>query len=107
MREPDPEFLRQYKFTDWVRLDRRSNLLPVLKNPGIYVIAKSKTSLSGKPFSWIKEIAYIGMTAGGAGLHGRLKQFEYTLSNNKRVNHGGAHRVRSRHSNITVLKRYL
>jgi hypothetical protein len=61
------------------------------------VIARSKKNLSGKVFSCIQEIIYIGMTGCKKGLCGRLKQFEKTLDGSV-TSHGGAHRVRKKYS---------
>lgn len=69
--------------------------------PGIYALAFSARNIDGKPFSWRKEIMYIGMTNAIAGLKGRLKQFDNTVSG--KTGHGGADRVRFKHRSYRKL----
>lgn len=97
--------LRSYSFSTWERWKNR-NQLSGMERPGIYVIAKSKEALKGKPFSWKKEIAYIGMTAGKGGLRSRLRQFDDTLRG-RGVGHGGAVRAHKHHKNREVLMNHL
>ena len=68
--------------------DRRQ--LQNLHFPGVYILAISQTQLSGKAFSWIEEIAYVGMTNSVNGLLGRLRQFDNTILGKQ--GHGGAER---------------
>jgi hypothetical protein len=97
---------RNYSFTEWKCWSQRDQF-PDIKKPGIYAIAKSKKALSGKPFTWRKEIAYIGMTASKGGLRARLNQFNDTI-HKKALSHGGARRVLCRHkNNCKPLARYL
>ena len=79
------------KFSPWVKWGKR-NELPEIKFPGIYVCAVSKENLENDKFSWISEIAYIGMTNSKLGLKGRLKQFDNTIAG--KTGHGGADRFR-------------
>jgi hypothetical protein len=58
----------------------------------VYALAISERELSGKPFSWIKEVVYVGMTNAVSGLKGRLKQFDNTIVG--KTGHGGAERFR-------------
>jgi len=67
-----------------------------MEYPGVYAISHSERVLTSKPFSWIREIIYIGMTNSAAGLRGRLQQFDNTIAG-RRTEHGGADRVRYRH----------
>jgi len=68
----------------------------------VYVIAKSRRRLANSRFTWSGEIVYIGMTNGVAGLIGRLKQFDDTISD-RRLQHGGADRVRMRYAHYEQL----
>lgn len=77
------------RFSLWTRWDAR-NQIEGIKCPGIYALAISFENLSGKQFSWIKEIAYFGMTNAISGLKGRLQQFHYTITG--KTGHGGADR---------------
>jgi len=70
----------------------------VINQAGVYVIAISNKNISGKPFSWRKEIVYIGQTTSKRGLKARLRQFDNTI--NWKEGHGGAQRFRK------VYKRY-
>lgn len=73
--------------------------------PGVYALAYSTKNIAGKPFSWRKEIIYIGMTNAVSGLKGRLKQFDNTISG--KTGHGGADRVRFKHRNYGKLVKNL
>lgn len=79
-------------FSTWTQWSQRGALRS-LAFPGVYVIAISDARLHGKPFSWRREIAYVGMTNAVAGLSGRLRQFDLTVSGERRA-HGGADRMR-------------
>lgn len=89
------------KFSRWARWSNRDELLGI-KFPGIYVIAITPLNIEGRPFSWRKEIAYVGMTVAVSGLIGRLRSFDYTISG-KRLAHGGADRVRYEHPDYSKL----
>jgi len=78
-------------FSKWAKWSARDSLQGI-KFPGIYAIAFSRTDISGKQFSSIPEIIYIGMTNAKGGLKSRLDQFEHTIKGGN--GHGGAHRVR-------------
>lgn len=80
------------RFSVWKQWTQRGQLLG-LEFPGVYVIAVSGARLHDKPFSWRSDIAYVGMTNAVAGLTGRLRQFDLTISG-RRLAHGGADRVR-------------
>jgi len=78
------------RFSPWVRWADR-NKLQHLNFPGVYALAISKYGISGKPFSWIKEVVYVGMTNAARGLRGRFEQFNDTVVGRRTV-HGGAER---------------
>ena len=87
-------------WTQWV--DRDS--LEDLHLPGVYAIAISDEPLSGKKFSWIEQIRYVGMTNAAKGLKSRLKQFDNTIIGKR--GHGGADRFRHdypRHEDLVPL----
>jgi hypothetical protein len=79
-------------FCDWLPWKNRDDL-PGKEHPGIYLIARSSEPITGS-FSWRKEILYIGMTRGKAGLIGRLKQFQSGIVGGKY--HGPAERYYER-----------
>ena len=79
------------RFSKWAAWADREKL-EELTYPGIYALALSKVNLSGRPFSWIKEIMYVGMTNSKGGLKSRLKQFDNTIRG--KTGHGGAQRFR-------------
>jgi hypothetical protein len=82
--------------TKWVPWKKRETISK--KNqPGIYYIAHSNKDLEGHDFSYIEEIAYIGMTISKKGLKGRLDQFEKAMYGSNGI-HGGAERVRFKHN---------
>jgi hypothetical protein len=87
-------------FSHWISWESRNCY--VGDEPGVYVIAKSKRNIAGKPFSWRKEIVYVGMTNAPYGLKGRLAHFDATISG-KANNHGGADRVRYAHQEYKLL----
>ncbi len=89
-------------FSKWASWQTRKKSLCNLEYPGVYAIAYSQRDLSGKKFSWIKNIIYIGMTNAVSGLDGRLDAFDMTISG-KRLLHGGADRVRYKHQNYVKL----
>ncbi len=76
--------------------------LPGMKYPGIYIIAMTEQDLTDVPFRWNEDIIYIGVTNSAGGLTGRLRQFDHTIGN-RRDSHGGAQRVRYRHSDYELL----
>lgn len=63
--------------------------------PGVHVVAITRSRLKGRRFSWLDDIAYIGMTNSIAGLKSRLRQFDRTMAG--KLEHGGADRVRFRY----------
>lgn len=83
------------RFSDWLPWQERRKI-PDKHCPGVYVLAFSERSLAEKPFTWRKEIVYIGMTNSVSGLNGRLGHFDDTISG-KKLRHGGADRVRFKH----------
>jgi hypothetical protein len=80
------------EFSSWERWTNRTNL-PSQRFPGVYIIAIYDGELEKKPFSWLREIVYVGMTNSASGLAGRLRQFDLTISDVRKA-HGGADRVR-------------
>ena len=92
------------KFSKWVPWERRDELKNI-HFPGVYIIRISKRNISGRAFSWHKEIAYIGMTNGVSGLKGRLKAFDNTIRGKR--GHGGADRFRYKHQNYSELTEML
>lgn len=84
-------------FSRWITWGNKANLKD-LQLPGVYLIAKPKRNIENKPFGFLQEIIYIGMTNSKKGLSNRLKQFEDTIRG-KRENHGGAQRVRKKYPN--------
>lgn len=89
------------RFSLWLPWVERRDI-PKKNCPGVYIAALSERSLAGKPFSWRKEIIYIGMTNSVGGLIGRLGHFDDTISG-KKLRHGGADRVRFRHRKYDIL----
>lgn len=87
-------------FSNWILWNNR-NSLSGLNYPGVYCLAISEVDLSGKEFSWLSEIVYVGMTNSKAGLKGRLKQFDNTIIG--KTGHGGADRFRFEHPNYNEL----
>jgi hypothetical protein len=88
------------KFSSWRSWPRRDEASGV-EYPGVYALAYSARNIAGKPFSWRKEIIYVGMTNAVSGLKGRLTQFDNTISG--KTGHGGADRVRFKHRNYGKL----
>ena len=84
----------EQRFSNWYPWIERKNHVGITL-PGVYAIALGSESLGGRPFSWRKDIIYIGMTNAVAGLKGRLKQFDNTMVGKR--GHGGADRVRFKH----------
>jgi hypothetical protein len=76
-------------FSRWAHWNNRDEL-EGLQFPGVYALAISKHDLSGKRFSWIEQIVYVGMSNAVSGLRGRLKQFDNTIIG--KTGHGGAER---------------
>ena len=89
------------RFSDWLSWSERRNI-PERNCPGVYIAAFSERNLAGKPFTWRKEIIYIGMTNAVGGLIGRLAHFDDTISG-KKLRHGGADRVRFKHRKYDIL----
>ena len=83
------------RFSKWTQWDDR-NLLHGLTFPGVYAIALSDTDMASTPFEWSEKIIYVGMSNAKGGLKARLQQFENTIRGKK--GHGGAERVRFKHS---------
>src|SRR2546430_191575 len=88
------------RFSEWKPWSKRETLVG-LNWPGDYAIAYSRRLISESPFSWRKEIIYVGMTNSVGGLRGRLRQFENTLKG--KLGHGGADRVRFKFWNYKYL----
>jgi hypothetical protein len=58
-------------FSRWLRwLDRNQH--SGINHLGIYVIAHTRSPLAGKPFSWRRDIIYIGMTNSVGGLRSKV-----------------------------------
>jgi hypothetical protein len=91
-------------FSCWAHWNNRGKL-EGLTFPGVYALAISKADLSGKRFSWIKEIVYVGMSNSLSGLKGRLKQFDNTILG--KTGHGGADRFRYDYPNREELEPFL
>lgn len=88
------------RFTTWTPWAERENLIEkeILKNPGVYCIAVSYSSLKGKQIDWKNDpIEYIGMTNSKNGLAGRLKQFDNSIKDLD--GHGGGERFRNKYDN--------
>jgi hypothetical protein len=88
------------KFSQWQSWRRRHEL-DALEFPGVYVLARTALTLSGRPFSWRKEVIYVGMTNAASGLKSRLRQFDNTIIG--KSGHGGADRVRYKFPNYKGL----
>ncbi|MGD0260664.1 MAG: hypothetical protein ABSD29_12665 [Verrucomicrobiota bacterium] len=91
-------------FSRWAHWNSR-NGLEGLEFPGVYALAICNHDLSGKRFSWIKQIVYVGMSNAIAGLRGRLKQFDNTIVG--KTGHGGAQRFRYDYPSHKKLVPYL
>src|SRR5580692_86190 len=87
-------------FSNWESWTQRAAIAD-LAFPGVYAIAISRVDISAKAFSWRPEIVYVGMTNAKGGLRSRLKQFDDTIRGGN--GHGGAHRVRFKHSKYVTL----
>lgn len=92
------------RFSQWRSWQSRDEASGV-EYPGVYALAYSTRNIEGKPFSWRKEIIYVGMTNSISGLKGRLKQFDNTIIG--KSGHGGADRVRFKHRNYGKLVPHL
>ena len=92
------------RFSPWCQW-RFRNELDGIQFPGVYGIAIASSRISSRPFSWRKQIAYIGMTNAATGLKGRLKQFDNTVAG--KSGHGGADRVLYKYQNYKQLSRQL
>lgn len=93
-----------YNFNKWHKWVNRADL-PNSNFPGVYIIAKSNSDISGHKFLWIPEIIYIGMTNSKGGLKSRLNQFDKTLCRN--IQHGGADRMLYKYRNYEELENNL
>lgn len=87
-------------FLQWQKWENR-NILENIKYSGIYIIAISPRNLESEKFSWLSEIAYVGMTNSATGPKGRFKQFDNTIIG--KTGHGGADKFRYNHQNYTTL----
>src|SRR3989344_3397510 len=87
-------------FSDWTLWQNR-NRLDNIKYPGIYILAHTHNDISGRRFEWLEEIIYIGMTNSKGGLNSRMQQFENTIIG--KTGHGGAERVRYKHTDYKGL----
>ncbi len=74
------------RFSTWGRWVERNDHERIAR-PGVYVIALTPKTLTGREFSWRTETIYIGMTNGVASLKGRLNQFDRTMAG--KLAHGG------------------
>lgn len=83
--------MHKHRFSYWARWSERDKLAD-LSQPGVYVITMGSSSRGGAPFTWSKQVIYIGMTNAKSGLKGRLRQFDATMAGT--LSHGGADRVR-------------
>lgn len=92
------------RFSPWYRWSRRGDI-GHFGLPGVYAIAITSERIHGRPFSWIPQIRYLGMTVSIAVLKGRLQQFDTTLHGP--VRHGGADRVRYKYPDYVKLKNRL
>jgi hypothetical protein len=88
------------KFSHWESWAKRAALAN-LAYPGVYTLAISRTNIAAKAFSWRREVVYVGMTNAIGGLKSRLQQFDNTIKGG--TGHGGAHRVRYKHSDYDRL----
>lgn len=88
------------KFSLWTHWDDRSSLKGI-NLPGVYIIALADKNISGTPFTYIPDIIYIGMSNSLGGLKSRLKQFDNTIKGKE--GHGGARRVRYKHTDYETL----
>jgi len=87
-------------FSKWARWQERDTL-DNIKFPGVYAITLSDKDISGKAFSWRREIIYVGMTNAQGGLKSRLQQFDNTIKGKE--GHGGGKRVRFKYRNYKKL----
>lgn len=97
--------MTELKFSPWAKWDNRvSKLEEHMQYPGIYVLCISEQNMEERPFEWMEEIVYVGMTNSAAGLKGRLSQFDSTLRSSREAGprHGGADRFRGAYSDGKV-----
>lgn len=88
-------------FSIWKKWINRNDFINI-NYPGIYIISiLPQKNIEGEKFSWLDEIAYIGMTNSISGLKGRLQQFDNTIKG--KTGHGGADRFRYKYQNYTEL----
>lgn len=88
-------------FSNWAAWRKREDITGI-RYPGVYAIAYTPSDISRTTFSWRTEIIYIGMTNAVYGLTGRLQHFDNTIAG-KKVQHGGADRVRYKYYNYDEL----
>src|SRR5580698_4436373 len=90
-------------FSSWLHWTDRNDYYGI-EYPGIYIVAISDKDISDKAFRFRKEIVYVGMTNGVAGLKGRLVQFDNTIAQRRpRPQHGGADRLLHKHRKYGAL----
>lgn len=89
-----PSEMYERRFSEWRSWDER-DAQPNCGSPGVYAVAITPQLIRGRPFSWSRNIVYIGMTNSIGGLRARLRQFDKTMAGTLR--HGGADRVRFKH----------
>lgn len=79
--------MHESRFTQWAQWKERDQLEGV-KCPGIYALSVADGTFDPSAlFTWVGQIAYIGMTNSVGGLKARLQQFDNAI--NGKVGHGG------------------
>ncbi|MGA2769170.1 MAG: hypothetical protein ABSF24_12800 [Candidatus Bathyarchaeia archaeon] len=91
-------------FSRWKRWADRDTIAGIYF-PGVYALAISAADISGKPFTWRREIVYIGMTNSKGGLRSRLQQFDNTIHHKE--GHGGARRFLTKYPDPVCLAKHL
>ena len=94
--------MHEERFSTWGRWVERNDHVSIAQ-PGVYAIALTSETLTGREFSWRKDIIYIGMSNALAGLKGRLRQFDRTMAG--KLAHGGADRVRFKHRDYAAFSK--
>lgn len=92
------------RFSHWFSWRRRNETVGI-EYPGVYALAISNERLEETPYTWRKEIAYVGMSNALLGIKGRLKQFDNTILG--KSGHGGADRFRFKHRDYDKLVKKL
>ena len=93
------------RFTGWQAWPQRESIAG-LSHPGVYVCALADEAFDpSAPFSWCRQIAYIGMTISRGGLRARLGQFDNAVRG--RTGHKGADRVRCLYPDYASVARAL